>query len=305
MGKRCFNASLIDSCCHPVPHLAVEVFTLSFNWTQIGLGILAAGLIGFLAFRFKLLSWSGSLAAFVLGSVIFGLGGLNWAIILMLFFVTSSGLSGLFQQRKSSAEEKYAKGATRDAGQVLANGGLAGLFVLLHVFIPLSVYPWIGFCVSLAAANADTWATELGALSKRSPRLITTFKSVDAGTSGAVSWLGLAATSMAALVIAVAGTILGFKEFGISAWMMILAITIGGIGGSLVDSLLGATIQAIYYCPQCQKETEKTPFHGCGTPTVLVKGFPWVNNDIVNVFCTVAGAGVALAFISVVTQLIK
>lgn len=278
---------------------------MSFNWTQIGLGILAAGLIGFLAFRFKLLSWSGSLAAFLLGSVVFGLGGLKWAIILMLFFITSSGLSRLFRKRKSNAEEKYAKGATRDAGQVLANGGLAGAFVVLHIFIPASVSPWIGFCATLAAANADTWATELGALSKREPRLITTFKSVEAGTSGAVSWLGLAATSAAALVIAAAGMILGFKEFGTPAWLMIPAITIGGIAGSLVDSLLGATIQAIYYCPQCQKETEKTPFHGCGTPTVLVKGISWVNNDMVNVFCTVAGSGVAIAFISVVNLLIK
>ena len=77
---------------------------------------------------------------------------------------------------------------------------------------------------------------------------------------------------------------------------MMLVLVLGGLAGSTFDSFLGATVQAIYYCPQCHKETERHPYHLCGTQTSLVRGWPWLNNDLVNFFCSLAGAGVALAF---------
>jgi uncharacterized membrane protein len=58
----------------------------------------------------------------------------------------------------------------------------------------------------------------------------------------------------------------------------------------LFDSLLGATVQAIYHCPHCDKETEKHPLHTCGTPTLQVRGWKWLNNDLVNVGCALVGA---------------
>jgi uncharacterized membrane protein len=59
---------------------------------------------------------------------------------------------------------------------------------------------------------------------------------------------------------------------------------------SLFDSLLGATVQAIYWCPTCAKETERHPIHTCGTPTTHLRGWQWVNNDVVNFACSVMGA---------------
>jgi uncharacterized protein (TIGR00297 family) len=270
---------------------------------QLGLGILIAGIIAGLAFRFKLLSKNGALAAFLLGSVVFGLGGLTWSIVLMVFFLSSSGLSSIFKSRKAGAEEKYARGSVRDYHQVLANGGLAGLFVILSLIVPQNPYAWLGFCASLAAANADTWATELGSLSKRSPALISTLKPVERGTSGAVSLFGLVASFFGAFVIAVAGILLSPAELIIEPWVFLTAITLGGFAGSLADSWIGATLQASYFCPQCSRDTEKHPRHGCGTQTTLLRGRSWMNNDMVNLLCTLKGAGAAIV-LSVLMQLI-
>ncbi len=280
-----------------------RVISLILNLPQLALGILIAGVIAGLAFRFKLLSKSGALAAFLLGSVVFGLGGLTWSIVLMLFFLSSSGLSYLFKSRKVNAEEKYAKGSVRDSRQVLANGGLAGLFVILSLVIPQSSIPWLGFCASLAAANADTWATELGSLSKRNPVLISTLKSVERGTSGGVSLFGLTASLFGSFVIAVAGILFAPSGLAIETWLFLAAVTLGGFTGSLVDSWIGATFQAIYYCPQCLRETEKHPRHGCGTETHLLRGRQWMTNDMVNLLCTLKGAGVAIV-LTVLLQLI-
>src|SRR5512133_267555 len=85
-----------------------------------------AALIGAAAWKAHALSPSGALAATALGTVIFGLGGLGWAVVLMGFFISSSALSRLFRKRKVRLDEKFSKGSQRDAGQVLANGGIAG-----------------------------------------------------------------------------------------------------------------------------------------------------------------------------------
>jgi uncharacterized membrane protein len=66
------------------------------------------------------------------------------------------------------------------------------------------------------------------------------------------------------------------------------------MAGSLFDSLLGATVQAIYWCDRCEKETERKQ-HRCGAPTRRIRGLPWLGNDGVNFLASVVGATVALA----------
>src|SRR6266498_3693946 len=76
-----------------------------------------------------------------------------------------------------------------------------------------------------------------------------------------------------------------------------LLVTFPGLAGSLSDSFLGATVQAMYYCPTDKKETEKHPLHTCGTETVHIRGWEWLNNDWVNFVCSVFGVMVALLLI--------
>jgi uncharacterized membrane protein len=73
-----------------------------------------------------------------------------------------------------------------------------------------------------------------------------------------------------------------------------LLITFAGLAGSLFDSFLGARVQAMYYCPTDKKETERHPLHTCGTQTVHVRGWKWLNNDWVNLACGAFGVVVAL-----------
>ena len=262
------------------------------------LACLAAALVAGAAYVARALSSSGALAAFVLGSIVFGLGGFSWAVVLVVFFVTSSGLSFLFKNRKAGVEADFSKSGRRDAGQVIANGGVAGAAVLVHALAPQSALPWVAFCAALAAANADTWATELGVLSRQQPRMMTTWKVVAAGTSGGISTAGTAAAALGATLIAMVGLILWPSGLGSGDSRLLLAgfVLLAGLAGSLVDSLLGATLQAIYWCPACKKETEKHPQHSCGTATVQERGLPWLNNDWVNLACTGSAAVLAVIF---------
>jgi uncharacterized protein (TIGR00297 family) len=254
---------------------------------QLALGFLFAVIIALAAWRARSLSRSGAWGALLVGTLIFGLGGWRWAVLLLAFFISSSALTRTFATRKASLNEKFDKGGTRDIGQVLANGGIASVFAGLSFFYPHANWPWLAFAASLAAVNADTWATELGVLNPSMPRLITNGQPVERGTSGGISLYGtLAALGGAALIALLAGWVSPFGNF----WLVTGVASLGGLLGSLMDSLLGATVQAIYHCPHCDKDTEKHPLHTCGAETVQVRGWKWLNNDLVNVGCALVGA---------------
>ncbi len=265
---------------------------------QIVLGFLAGAGVAFLAYRARALDRSGAAAAALTGGVIFGYGGWPWAVLLLAFFVSSSGLSKAFAARKAGLSEKFSKGSRRDSGQVLANGGLAALLALLHAFWPQAAWPWIAFVGAMAAVNADTWATELGVLNPTPPRQITTLRLTERGESGAISlWGSLAALAGAGLIALLGGLVspwAGAPLDQVSLWSLILAGGLGGVAGSFFDSFLGATVQAIYWCPACQKETERHPTHLCGAATTRRRGWRWLDNDWVNLSASLIGAGAAL-----------
>lgn len=254
---------------------------------NILLGFSLGALIAFLAWKAGALNRSGAFAATLTGGLIFGFGGVPWAVLLLTFFISSSALSRLFARHKASMDEKYAKGSRRDWGQVLANGGLGALLAILHALFPGQVWPWIAFIGAIAAVNADTWATELGAFSPTPPRRITSGVQVEPGTSGGVTLLGYGAILGGAALIGLASALFSPAASALSGiWITVIA----GLAGSTADSLLGATLQAIYYCPACEKETERHPLHSCGVNTNHLRGWRWLNNDWVNFICSLVGA---------------
>jgi uncharacterized protein (TIGR00297 family) len=263
-------------------------------------GLALSLVIGVIGYRRGALSGSGVAGALITGTLIFGLGGWEWGTLLIVFFVSSSALSFYRAREKQALAIKFAKGHRRDLAQALANGGLAALLAVLSRCLPPLMGGaggglWFVACAgAMAAVNADTWATELGVLSPHPPRLITTGRRVEVGTSGGVTWLGTAASLGGALTIGlVAGLeLLILRQGWASVAALLLAATVGGVAGSACDSLLGATVQAIYWCDACGKETERR-VHRCGAETRLLRGRRWLGNDLVNFAASAVGALVA------------
>ena len=261
---------------------------------QLLLGLALAVLVGFLGHRRGALTVGGALGAVLVGTATFGLGGWAWGALVVLFFVSSSALSRYHEGQKQQFAEKFSKGAQRDLAQALANGGAAALLAAANALWPHPAW-WLAFGGALAAVNADTWATELGVLSRAQPRLITTGRTVEAGTSGGITWLGTGAALAGAALIGAGGGLFGLATADslAGATALFVAVTLGGLLGSLFDSLLGATVQAIYYCPRCGKETERHPLHTCGEATTRLRGWAWLDNDWVNFLSSTIGALVA------------
>lgn len=265
------------------------------------LGAMIAAIIAALAYRRGSLDFSGALGAILVGTLIFAGGGLVWGILLVAFFVTSSALSHYHARAKEPLAEKFQKGSRRDLGQVLANGGWGACLALAFAFVPRPIL-FFAFVGAVATVNADTWATELGVLSKQPPRLITNGQTVAVGSSGGITMLGTLVALGGALLIgmlAFAATAAAalfptwFNSVSGAAFLIPIA-GLSGLLGSLFDSLLGATVQAIYYCDFDQKETESAR-HRCGRETRLVRGWRWLNNDWVNLFASVVGSAIAAA----------
>jgi len=255
---------------------------------QLTVGLILGLLIGIIALLLHFLTLSGSVGAFILATLIYGIGGWLWTVPILTFFIISSLLSKIGKPHKERFNVIFEKSNTRDIGQVLANGSIAGLTLLGNLFFPNPAW-YILFLGALSAVNADTWATELGIFSKKYPVSIRDFKKVPHGTSGGITLLGSLSGFLGASVIALSGWLMAPSHFHLTPKSMIFwLIVLAGFLASFIDSLLGATIQAQYRCPVCQKTTEK-PVHCSQEKTRLVSGFYWLNNDWVNLFCSVSG----------------
>ena len=226
-------------------------------------------------YKIKSLSVSGTVMAFFVGCCI--AIGFKWQglIILGLFFASSSLWSKFKKKQKEKLGDILEKGEQRDWVQVFANGSIASVASLLFYFTNDDVW-MLAFCVAIAAANSDTWASEIGVLSKGNPIYLLSLQRIEKGTSGAVSLLGLVASVAGATFIAISSLVL-FSIPLVSSMILIISF---GFLGSIVDTMLGATLQARYTCCTCGIVTEKR--HHCGARTKLTKGVEWCSNDVVN-----------------------
>lgn len=245
-----------------------------------------AGVITLAARRRHTLSPGGAAAGFIIGAICTA-AGWSWGLLLVTLFVSANALSRYHRSTKLARTwDVVEKAGERDAWQVAANGGVftaAAIGELIHpsaFWLPLAAG-------AIAASTADTWATEIGTLADHPPKLITTGETVPTGTSGGVTWAGTLAGLAGAASIAGLALLLGW---GIRA---ALAAVAGGIAGSLVDSVVGATLQRRRWCEQCGKPTERL-LHNCGTTTRPHGGIRWVDNDVVNAVSSATGAVVGL-----------
>lgn len=248
-------------------------------------GAFVAAAIALAAWRAGSLTRSGAVAALLTGTLAIA-AGWAWGELLVIYFVSSSLLSRVGARVKAERSIGIVeKGGARDATQVFANGAIFALAAALQLILPSDTWLAAG-AGALAASASDTWGTEIGMLAEAPPRMITTWRVVPTGTSGGVSALGLAAMAGGTLFIALAAWLVQ-GNYGNAR--VAIAVSLGGIVGSLVDSFVGALAQSRRYCATCSSATERV-VHDCGTRTERAGGVKWLNNDGVNAASTIIGA---------------
>jgi len=251
------------------------------------------------AYRLRYATLNGALVLFITILVSFTLANWLWGAPVVLFFLSDLLASRYQSIYKRKLGERFEHDAQRDWPQIVARTSWSLLILGIDTVMGHVPSLYVAFVGALAASLADAWATELGALSLKHPRLITSGRSVKPGSAGAVTPMGLVASLVGAWLIGVAslGVVMLYawleKEpvAPLLLWLP-LAASVGGLLGSLIDSLLGAAAQRISYCEDCQERTEHFVHH-CGCRTQQVRGWPWLDNERINWLICVIGAALA------------
>jgi uncharacterized protein (TIGR00297 family) len=246
------------------------------------------GVLALLAYSARAVSFSGAAAGLIVGSATYVAGGPSAWFLLGWFFISSSVLGKIADRIAPPTRAFHGRGSRRVAIQVLANGGAAAAAFVAFAATGSPAFAVAG-AAAFAEAAADTWAGETGRFSKHPPVSAATFKPVERGASGGITTLGslggvLGALSVgifAAVLSAAAGTeVTRAAETG-------LIVTGAGVLGAALDSLLGATVQAVYIDPGGSAMEEP------GAGATLVRGLPFVTNDAVNAAGTLFAAAAA------------
>ena len=266
--------------------LSYDIFLINYTHGTLYyllVWVITSAIVFYGAYKFKSLSGSGVLSAYVMGIIIFGTGGLMWIVPILTFFVLSSALSKL-----PKTENTLQKNPQRDIIQVIANGGAATIISVINFYSPNNLL-FIVYLAAIAAATADTWASEIGLLSPWNPIHITKLKSVLKGTSGGISLLGTLGSVLGATVIGITGV-----QLGLPASLLGIIIFTGTAGG-LVDSLIGGSIQATFKCTECNNITEKRKH--CNLTSMHISGLYIVDNNMVNFLNTISGIIIVLILV--------
>jgi uncharacterized protein (TIGR00297 family) len=190
-----------------------------------------------------------------------GTGWQGW-ILLLATFIAASVASRLGLERKMLLGIAEERGGRRGPGNAIANTGVAAIAAIVTLAGTSAGMARLAFAAALVAGGSDTIASEIGKAWGRRTWSVTSLKRVPPGTSGAMSLEGTLAGVAGALGLGAAAVALGLVP---QAWLW--AIVIGATAGSLLESWLGATLEA---------------------PGIL-------NNDMLNFINTAAAAGVAMA----------
>jgi uncharacterized protein (TIGR00297 family) len=211
----------------------------------------------------RTVSLGGAVTGAIIGIIIFtALGWAGWGLLLVTF-VAASVTSKLGLKRKTLLGIAEERGGRRGPGNAIANTGVAAVAAALVVSTAHPERAAWAFAAALAAGGSDTIASEIGKAWGRTTWLVTSLRRVPPGTSGAMSMEGTAAGVVGALALAAVAI-----AFGLVPYSALAPIVIGATVGALVESVLGATLEA---------------------PGIL-------NNDMLNFINTAVAALLAVAF---------
>lgn len=228
----------------------------------------------------KSLSFSGAVAAFLVGTITFW-SSVRCGVLLITFFITSSLATRVGKKTKLKIEgENFTLGGGRTWVQVISNAPatiLCGLMLLRghedEAFV-------LAYFFQLSAMQGDTWSSELGVLSSGRPFSIATFDRVPAGTNGAISFLGMIGCVTGGVVISLSFWCASVS--GTSIWKTLAMGVSAALVGSLLDSLLGGYVQYSGWHKK-KKIVVEIP----GPDVEYISGRAWLDNHQVNLVTSI------------------
>mgnify|MGYP000919432635 CR=1 FL=1 len=174
----------------------------------------------------------------IVGFLVIIFAGLNWFLLLLVFYLMGGGFTRYGYAQKERLGIAQSHGGARGYKNVFSNSLVPLAMAVCYGIYgnDLFIYAFLG---SVATANGDTLASEIGETSSSRPRMITTLKKTDPGVDGGVTLLGEGASLIGALIIGILAAITGMTG--------LLGIAIGTLAGFLganFDSLMGAILQS-------------------------------------------------------------
>jgi uncharacterized protein (TIGR00297 family) len=164
-------------------------------------------------------------------------GGLTWFMLLLAFYLLGGGFTRYGYALKAKLGIAQSHGGMRGYKNVYSNSLVPLILAICYGVYHNEIFIY-AFVASVATANGDTLASEIGETSRSKPRMITTLKETEPGVDGGVTPLGEAASIAGALIIGILATVTGM-----TGPLGIVAGAIGGFLGTNFDSFLGATLQ--------------------------------------------------------------
>jgi uncharacterized protein (TIGR00297 family) len=209
---------------------------------HLGLALAVSTILSLLAYQLKLLTWSGALSSFVVGTVIGFFGSLNWLLVLVSFTFLGFIVTRIDMLEKTRMGLQEGIHGERTHTNVLAVG-LPPCVLAIIAFLmgdSFAMAAAIGYISVISVAASDTVASELGVKYEK-VWLITTFRRVAPGTDGGVSLMGTTWALLGAVAASVLGWVIIFPSDIFSPLPLIPIVA--GFVGCLLDSVLGATLE--------------------------------------------------------------
>ena len=216
--------------------------------------------------RLPLLTKVGWVHAGILGTLLWGsLGPRGWLAV-VAYLALGSLVTKLGIRQKQARGLAEARGGRRGPENVWGSAATGAVLALATQVLPPQATPvlLVGFAASFAAKLADTFGSEIGKRWGRHTLLITTFRPVPAGTEGAISLEGSAASLVGSAVMACLMGLLGLLPTAM-CWILVILV---GLTATVLESVIGAT---------CQHR------------------FHWLTNELVNGLQTAIAACIAMA----------